>query len=799
MTKTKYEPHFYGPVQGVVIGDNNEVTITYVSGHQQTAPFLAPPKPPHKLVGRDTFLKKIKQRLFMGNALALSALNGLPGVGKTAIAVALAHDKQVMAHFTDGVLWAGLGHNADPFRHLGDWMAALNIHETEIKNARTFEERIKKIKIAIHSRRMLLVIDDAWNTEDALWFKIGGPNCAHLLTTRQVHIAFDFAGKEGKTIVHELSLEDGLKLLQQLAQPVVEEESEDAKELVKAVGSLPLALILMGKYLQKEIDSCQTSRIQRALKRLMQVQERLHLEQPSVSVEQHPSLNGISISLQSIIAMTDEVLDEDSRFALRALSVFPPKPNTFSENAATFVTMRSSTTLDTLFDYGILESGGKNRYMIHQTIADYAELQRNDKGAYKLMVEYFVSFVEKHHDDFKMLEIESDNILAALQIAFEQKILSNFILGINAYSNFLHTRGLYKLAETHLNRSLEAAHTLDDNASRTKVLRNLGRISISRGNNTKAQHYFSESVTIAREIEDKEMLSGLLANLGTTALNLGEFKKAADFYQEGLEVAVEIHDNQKVSALFQGLGAVAASQGNYPKAKDHYMKGLSIARDASDLERMSVILSNLGELATIRSNHSEAESYALEGLEIAQKIGHREHISLLFHTLGMIADNQCHALKAKDYYLKGLSIAREIGNRKRISVLLASLSKLFVQQNEFDQAEQFYNDALSLAYEMKNQWLISDIQNKGGIIFIKQQKADLALKAFSEALEIAQKIGAQEYEAEAFYGLAQIVVISGEITTALQHGYKSLNIFKTIGHGKVSEVQEWLNRLSKEN
>src|SRR5216110_801144 len=55
------------------------------------------------LIGREQEMARIKQRLTSGGALTL---HGLPGVGKTALAVTLAHDPEIQASFTDGVLWA---------------------------------------------------------------------------------------------------------------------------------------------------------------------------------------------------------------------------------------------------------------------------------------------------------------------------------------------------------------------------------------------------------------------------------------------------------------------------------------------------------------------------------------------------------------------------------------------------------------------------------------------------------------------------------------------------------------------
>ena len=73
-----------------------------------------PTLPPH-LVGRAELLNALTERLAEGEDLALV---GLPGVGKTALAVALAHHPGVLARFPDGVLWASLGPQGDPLRPL---------------------------------------------------------------------------------------------------------------------------------------------------------------------------------------------------------------------------------------------------------------------------------------------------------------------------------------------------------------------------------------------------------------------------------------------------------------------------------------------------------------------------------------------------------------------------------------------------------------------------------------------------------------------------------------------------------
>src|SRR5215469_12448337 len=103
MDNEKRDIHIYGVVQGLVIGEHNAVTLVFQGGEQRKVTFLAPPQPPYPLVGRADMLGDLKEKLIARKSLALSALRGLPGVGKTALAVALAYDPEVLSHFSDGV------------------------------------------------------------------------------------------------------------------------------------------------------------------------------------------------------------------------------------------------------------------------------------------------------------------------------------------------------------------------------------------------------------------------------------------------------------------------------------------------------------------------------------------------------------------------------------------------------------------------------------------------------------------------------------------------------------------------
>ncbi len=237
---------------------------------------------------------------------------------------------------------------------------------------------MRTLREAIGTRRILIVIDDVWEINDAIVLAVGGSHCAYFMTTRFPHIAASFASQKAIS-VPELSEEDGIALLQRLAPEITTDDAENVRTLVRSVGALPLALTLAGRYLHVQGYRGQPRRLHAAIERLLKREQRLYLSTPVALADAHPSLSSEApLSLQSVIAVSDQHLDEQARQALRALSVFPAKPNTFSEEEALTVSATSIEVLDTLSDAGLLEIGDAGRYTIHQAIADYARASLGD-------------------------------------------------------------------------------------------------------------------------------------------------------------------------------------------------------------------------------------------------------------------------------------------------------------------------------------------------------------------------------------------------------------------------------------
>jgi hypothetical protein len=152
------------------------------------------------------------------------------------------------------------------------------------------------------------------------------------------------------------------------------------------------------------------------------------------------------------------------------LSAFPAKPNSFSEEAALAVSGASVELLDDLIDAGLLESSAPGRYTLQQTIADYASTGGDNSAAFERMVKYFINLVEVHETDYETLDREVSNVLAALQMAFKRGMSESLIRGTLHFTIFLKAQGLYELAEIHLKHAEQAARSMDDVASLSRIL-----------------------------------------------------------------------------------------------------------------------------------------------------------------------------------------------------------------------------------------------------------------------------------------------------------------------------------------
>ena len=117
-----------------------------------------------RVLGQARLFMQVKERLLDADGLPETALYGLPCVGKTALAAALATDEQVLARFRDGILWARLGPQPYVLGQLMRWGAMLGVTASDVRNPENLLEWERTLRLAIGTRRMLLILPASFST-----------------------------------------------------------------------------------------------------------------------------------------------------------------------------------------------------------------------------------------------------------------------------------------------------------------------------------------------------------------------------------------------------------------------------------------------------------------------------------------------------------------------------------------------------------------------------------------------------------------------------------------------------------
>jgi DNA-binding SARP family transcriptional activator len=178
-------------------------------------------------------------------ALAVIAIAGKPGIGKSSLAVHVAHSVRPSG-YPDGQLFADLRGSGrrpeEPAEVLGRFLRALGIPEGAVPHDEV--ERADLYRTMLADRRVLIVLDDAADEAQITPLLPGAPSCAVLVTSRR-----RLTGLAGayQADVGLLPAEDTVHLLGGIiGQPRLAQAPAETRLLVGAVDGLPLAARLLG-------------------------------------------------------------------------------------------------------------------------------------------------------------------------------------------------------------------------------------------------------------------------------------------------------------------------------------------------------------------------------------------------------------------------------------------------------------------------------------------------------------------------------------------------------------------------
>ncbi|MEU4212961.1 NB-ARC domain-containing protein [Streptomyces sp. NPDC026206] len=183
--------------------------------------------------------------------MPLVVIDGMPGVGKTALALKWAHRNAAM--FPDGVLFHDLrahgpaGRPATPEDVLAASLHAVGVDSHSIPA--DLWDRAALYRTALTGRRMLIVLDDAATADQVRALLPGAPGCMVLVTSRN-RLA-GLVARDGATrlSLQPLSAEDSSALLHSIAGATLNGARPEAVSALSGhCGHLPLALRIAAEH-----------------------------------------------------------------------------------------------------------------------------------------------------------------------------------------------------------------------------------------------------------------------------------------------------------------------------------------------------------------------------------------------------------------------------------------------------------------------------------------------------------------------------------------------------------------------
>jgi tetratricopeptide (TPR) repeat protein len=503
---------------------------------------------------------------------------GLPGVGKTAMAMELVNHTAVRNHFKDGVLWAGLGQAANPLHNVSQWADALGQDLSSLGNE---DQRAQAVADAIGERHVLLVIDDAWDIDSASPLRCGGLNCCHLLTTRDNWVARIFASSDPVLTLPTLNEEAAYEMLIRLAPEACEADPAKARDLARAVGGLPLALGLLAGYLSAPHRSMFSTLSENAFKDMMDPIKRLQLAEKRLG-----TIGGAKVTLETTVALSLYGLPQDAITAFYSLGAFAPKPAQFRLEAAKRVTEVDESIIAMLVSRNLLERVAYRQqpaqpgslsfsetltesFFLHQVVFDVAQ-NKVDATAIARHRNYYLSLIEttqreKSWEAVYLIDDIFEQIRRAWSLAPEDAFLFEWLAKVRPYfARF----GLWTEDVAWTNRALGAAIHLNRREDEAYLLTDLGFAYHSLKQWDKAIDASLRASVICEDIGDYASLGRTLHNISLYFHMLKDKHKAGEYFQRSWNLLNEQDDFLGMSSLLVHLSSWLRESGRLEEAAE---------------------------------------------------------------------------------------------------------------------------------------------------------------------------------------------------------------------------------------
>jgi tetratricopeptide (TPR) repeat protein len=690
---------------GASYGDHasGNLTITggvgedFVAGDKHVHEALAPtvsalhqlPPPPADFTGREAEIEELLAAL-EDLSLSIFGLQGMGGVGKTALALKLA--EKIEERYPDGQFYLDLrGVSRQPLTPAEAMTHVIHSYHPGTKLPES-EAELRGVYLSVlHGQRVLLLMDSARDKRQVEPL-IPPAGCRLLVTSRQY---FTLPGLFAKSL-DCLPPKDACKLLLNIAPRI----GELAEEVARLCSYLPFALRLAAGAIaeRRNIKPADYTR------QLAAAQRRLELIEASLS-------------------LSYEILGEEQQKRWRMLAVFP---DTFDEAAAAAVweteDEKSRDALGELLAFSLVEwNETSGRYRLHDLAQVFSEsrlCEAERDGGRRLHARHYQELLSVANDlyhrggdevlrglglfDQERTNIEAGHAWAAEQAGSDEVAAELCITYPDIGIYLLDLRQHPHERIQWLEAMLASTRRLKWRAAEGNALGNLGLAYADLGETRRAIEFLEQYLDIARETGDRISEGNALCNLGLAYADLGETHRAIELYEQSLAIARETGDRRSEGNALCNLGLAYADLGETRRAIEFYEQHLAIAREIGDRRSEGVALGNLGLAYVDLGETRRAIEFHEQSLAIARKTGDCRGEGGALGNLGLAYAQLGETRRAFELYEQYLATARDTGDRRNEGNALWNMALALDRLEDRAQAMIFAEAALVIREQIED-------------------------------------------------------------------------------------------------
>ncbi|SEE21851.1 DNA-binding transcriptional activator of the SARP family [Streptomyces sp. 3213] len=698
------------------------------------APETAPaPVRPHQLpatvpdfTGRAAFVSELSEVLASaeGRVMAVSALAGIGGVGKTTLAVHVAH--QARSAFPDGQLYVDLqgarSRSAEPETVLGAFLRALGTADSAIPDS--LEERSALYRSVLDGRRVLVLLDNARDAAQVRPLLPGTEGCAALVTSRVRMV--DLAGAH-LIDLDVMSPEEALQLFTKIVGTErVAAERESALDVVAACGFLPLAIRIAASRLAAR----RTWTVSVLAAKLADERRRLD------------ELQAGDLAVKATFELGYGQLEPAQARAFRLLGLADGPDISLAAAAAVLDLPVEETEdlLESLVDTSLVESAAPGRYRYHDLVRLYAracaerdERPPSERGAaLSRLLDFYLATVSGVY----LIERPGDRLVDHLEPSPYPGLV---FADRHAAQDWLYSEAICLLACVR-------------QAARPGTLRRAvdvlwAAIDLAESG-TNSKEYEAVAVLLrntAREAGDARTEARALTLLAFVHhISGSRFDVALQEAEQARELATAVDDPLTGCWSSNISGVVSLYQNRHEEGAAHFTRAIENFRALGDRPGEASALCNLSRIHLATSRTASAVALAQQGTAMYDDMGHDLRGANGRYALGLALTQSGQLAEATECLNQALQVFRDSRQRLWEGMTLFRLAELDLTARRPAQAAVNAEAALTLLRGIGGEW------RRGNVLTVLGRGLDgigqlgRAQVCWREALGIFETLGAPE-------------------------------------------------------